>query len=140
MRDKWIGAGGLFALLAVAFGAFGAHGLESRTSAHLLDVYKTGTYYQLVHALAIVLVAMRAEQRPGRVPRDLVCGLLAAGIVLFSGSLYVLAITGVRSWGAVTPLGGLCFLAGWSIFTIAELVLRPVLPIATITLHKTEGD
>ncbi len=121
MNRKWVALGGAFALLAVLFGAFGAHGLESRLTPHLLDVFKTGAYYQMVHALGIVLAGQRAEQRPKSRLLPVCCGLFTAGIVVFSGSLYVLAITGERRWGMVTPLGGLSFMAGWAAFVIAEL-------------------
>lgn len=93
--------------LAVALGAFGAHGLKQVvTDAHLLEVWDTGARYHLVHAVALLAVA-RAPVSPW-VPR-----LWVGGIVLFSGSLYAMTLTGVRALGAVTPLGGLCFIAGW---------------------------
>ena len=121
MNQKWTTLGGAFALLAVVFGAFGAHSLETRLSAHLLDVFKTGAYYQMVHSLALILIGQRAGQRPKSRLLPLCCGLLITGIVVFSGSLYVLALSGERRWGIVTPLGGLCFMAGWATFVAAEL-------------------
>ena len=105
-------AGALFAFAAVAAGAFGAHALRSRIEADMLSVFETGVRYHLVHALALLFVAWAANEWPGRAVR--VSGwLFIAGIVLFAGSLYLLALTGVRSLGAVTPVGGLCLLAGW---------------------------
>jgi uncharacterized membrane protein YgdD (TMEM256/DUF423 family) len=95
--------------LGVALGAFGAHGLRQVVDdPGLLDVWDTGARYHLVHAVALLAVA-RADV-PRWVPR-----LWVAGIVLFSGSLYAMTLTGVRALGAVTPLGGLCFIAGWAL-------------------------
>ena len=104
--------GALSALVSVAAGAFGAHALRARLSPELLAVFETGARYQMYHALALFAVAWAA----GRFPHGAVgvAGwLFVAGTVIFSGSLYALALTGVRALGAVTPLGGLCFLAGW---------------------------
>lgn len=111
--------GGINAFLAVALGAFGAHGLRASVSVEMLEVYKTGVHYHLFHALGLLLVGVLAERRQGN---TLLYGaglLLTVGIVLFSGSLYALAISGVRLLGAITPFGGLCFLTGWSVFLAA---------------------
>lgn len=98
---------GIAGALAVALGAFGAHGLEERVSAEALAWWETGARYHLAHAVALGLVA--AHPRPGRV-----AGLaFAIGILLFSGSLYAMTLTGVRWLGAVTPLGGIAFITGW---------------------------
>jgi uncharacterized membrane protein YgdD (TMEM256/DUF423 family) len=121
VTTKWIALGGAFAFLAVLLGAFGAHGLENRLTPHLLDVYKTGAYYQMVHALGLILIGQRVQRRPESRMLAISCGLLTAGIVVFSGSLYILALSGQAMWGAVTPLGGLCFMAGWACFVAAEL-------------------
>jgi uncharacterized membrane protein YgdD (TMEM256/DUF423 family) len=106
------------AFVAVAAGAFGAHALHARLAPDLLAVFETAVRYQLVHALALVLVGVLAD-RPG-VPSarpsawPLLSGwLFVSGTVLFSGSLYALVLSGVRLLGAVTPFGGACFLAGW---------------------------
>ena len=101
---------GLFGLTGVALGAFGAHALKARLGPELIEVFRTGVFYQLVHAVALLGVAAIRDRL--RAPR-VTTWLFSAGIVIFSGSLYVLAVTGVRMWGAVTPLGGLAFLAGW---------------------------
>jgi uncharacterized membrane protein YgdD (TMEM256/DUF423 family) len=93
-----------------ALGAFGAHALRARLDPGMLEIYRTGVLYQMFHALALLAVAALGP-RLGR-PR-LTAVLFAAGIVVFSGSLYTLAISGVRAWGAVTPIGGLCFIAAW---------------------------
>jgi uncharacterized membrane protein YgdD (TMEM256/DUF423 family) len=116
MNNKWTFIGGIFALLAVALGAFGAHGLESRLTPHLLDIYKTGAYYQMIHALGLLVLGHRAENRANHRLLNWSGALFTAGILLFSGSLYALALSGVLRWGMVTPLGGLCFLAGWAVF------------------------
>jgi uncharacterized membrane protein YgdD (TMEM256/DUF423 family) len=96
--------------VGVALGAFGAHGLRERLSPAMLEVYRTGVLYHLIHALALLAVALGAD-RLAR-PRA-VAALFTAGIVIFSGSLYALALTGARGLGAVTPVGGLLFMAGW---------------------------
>src|SRR5690349_5509668 len=112
VANRWVAVGGVFALTAVMLGAFGAHGLENRLTPHYLEVFKTGAYYQMVHALALILIAGRAERRPKNRLYPLCSGLLAAGILIFSGSLYTLAVTSQRYWGMITPLGGLSFMAG----------------------------
>lgn len=96
----------------VALGAFAAHGLKSQLSAEYLAVFQTGVHYQLVHALALFGVALLAERLPGRLT-SLAGGLFALGILLFSGSLYALTLSGLGKLGMITPLGGLGFLAGW---------------------------
>ena len=113
--------GSVFAFLGVLAGAFGAHALRGRLAPDMLQVFETGARYQLVHALALVLVGLAIERRPGRA-LSVAGGLFAAGIVLFSGSLYALALSGARVLGAITPLGGLCFLAGW--LALASAFLR----------------
>jgi uncharacterized membrane protein YgdD (TMEM256/DUF423 family) len=104
--------GAASAFVAVAAGAFGAHALRARLSPDLLAVFETGARYQMYHALGLLAVAWAATRWPG--PWPVRAGwLFLAGTVLFSGSLYALALTGVRWLGAVTPLGGAAFLAGW---------------------------
>src|SRR5213592_1183392 len=104
--------GALSGLVAVAAGAFGAHALRERLDPPMLQAFETAARYQLVHAVATVLVAVVAERRRSRA-LSAAGWLFLAGAVLFSGSLYALALTGARAWGIVTPLGGLCFMAGW---------------------------
>jgi uncharacterized membrane protein YgdD (TMEM256/DUF423 family) len=107
--------GSVFGFLGVAFGAFGAHALRSRLSADMLAVFETGVRYQMYHAFAILIVAA-AIGRLGPVPLLSAAGwIFAAGIVLFSGSLYALTLTGVGTLGAITPIGGLLFLGGWAL-------------------------
>jgi uncharacterized membrane protein YgdD (TMEM256/DUF423 family) len=98
--------------LAVAAGAFGAHALQSRLDGHALQVFETGARYQMYHALAIGFAAF-AIRGDAALPAQLAAALFVAGIVLFSGSLYLLALSGARGFGLVTPFGGLCFLLGW---------------------------
>lgn len=103
--------GALTGLMGVAAGAFAAHALRGALRPELLEAFETGARYQLVHALALVVVALVLD-RGGRA--FVVAGwCFLAGQVLFGGSLYVLALTGARAWGAVTPLGGLGYMAGW---------------------------
>lgn len=111
-RSGWIALGALNAALAVAAGAFAAHALRERLDARSLEVFEVGARYQMYHALAMVGVGILASS--GAVRGALTAGwLFQAGIVLFSGSLYALALTGVRGLGVITPLGGIAFLAGW---------------------------
>ena len=114
--------GSTLGFLGVAFGAFGAHALRARLSPELLAVFETGVRYQMYHAIAVLIVAA-AMGHSGRARLLVIAGWsFTSGIVLFSGSLYALALTGVGILGAVTPIGGLLFLAGWAclaLFAIA---------------------
>ena len=108
------------AFLAVLLGAFGAHGLRARLPADLLAIFQTGVQYHQMHALGLLLVGLLAGGHAVSDRRASASGwLLAAGIVVFSGSLYALALTGERRLGAITPLGGLCFLLGWALLAFA---------------------
>jgi uncharacterized membrane protein YgdD (TMEM256/DUF423 family) len=110
--------GSLSGLVGVAAGAFGAHGLRARLAPELLAVFETGARYQMYHALALLAAAWVAGRWPG--PLATWAGwLFVAGTVIFSGSLYALALSGVRWLGAVTPLGGLAFIAGWLCLALA---------------------
>ena len=105
-----LGAAGAF--LAVAAGAFGAHALGDRVSPDRLDTFRLGAQYQMYHALALLAVAWATTQWPG--PGTTWAGwLFLAGIVVFSGTLYGIGVGGPRWLGAITPIGGVCFLAGW---------------------------
>jgi uncharacterized membrane protein YgdD (TMEM256/DUF423 family) len=116
-RTFWI-LGCVLAFLAVAAGAFGAHALRGRIAADLLPVFETAARYHMYHALALLAVALAASRWP-QGGWGLPGWLFVAGIVVFSGSLYLLALTGVRWLGAVTPIGGVCFLAGWAALALA---------------------
>lgn len=99
--------------LGVAAGAFGAHALRQRLEPPMLEVFETGARYQLLHAVVMVAAAAALERRPSRLLAA-AGWLFGIGIVLFSGSLYAVSLAGATAWGAVTPFGGVCFLAGWS--------------------------
>jgi uncharacterized membrane protein YgdD (TMEM256/DUF423 family) len=115
------GLGAIFALVGVALGAFGAHALRASVDAADLAIFETGIRYQLVHALALLAVAWTTTRWPG--PALVASGwAFVVGIVVFSGSLYALVLSGARGWGAVTPVGGLSFLLGWTL--LAWGVLR----------------
>jgi len=105
--------GALLGFIDVAFGAFGAHALRERLSPDLLAVFETGVRYQMYHALAILIVALFRGRSSTNSRATWAGWCFVAGIVLFSGSLYVLALTGIGVFGAITPIGGLFFLAGW---------------------------
>jgi len=115
----FLAAGGLAALAAVALGAFGAHALKSRLSAETLAVWHTGVEYHVYHALGLLAVGLVATQLPESALLKWSGWLMLAGIVLFSGSLYALALSGERWLGAITPIGGLGFLAAWALFVLA---------------------
>jgi uncharacterized membrane protein YgdD (TMEM256/DUF423 family) len=118
MVGGWFAAGAIAAGLGVVLGAFGAHGLKDRVAPDLLAIYETGVRYHLVHALGLLAVGWATERWPG--PWATAAGwLFVAGIVVFSGSLYLLAVTGIRWLGAITPVGGLAFIAGWVALAIA---------------------
>ena len=113
MTRSLVAAGSINAAIAVAAGAFAAHGLRGRLDARALEVFETGARYHMYHALAMVLCGLLAATRPGWV--------FQAGIALFSGSLYALALTDVKVLGAITPIGGVAFLAGWIWLAITAL-------------------
>jgi len=112
-------AGGLAALAAVVLGAFGAHALKSRLSAEMLAVWHTGVEYHVYHALGLLAVGLVATQLPESALLKWSGWLMLAGIALFSGSLYALALSGERWLGAITPIGGLGFLGAWTLFVAA---------------------
>jgi uncharacterized membrane protein YgdD (TMEM256/DUF423 family) len=103
----------LLAAAAVATGAFGAHALRARLSADLLAVWQTAVLYHALHALALLATGLFMLARPDAIAARLAAWLFVAGIVLFSGSLYALALSGARGLGAITPLGGAAMIAGW---------------------------
>jgi uncharacterized membrane protein YgdD (TMEM256/DUF423 family) len=112
MEKIFAGLGALSAVIAVAAGAFGAHLLRPRLTADLLAVFETGARYQMYHALALLAVAWVESRWPGTAIQIAGWSFIA-GTLLFSGSLYILSLTGTRWFGAITPLGGVLFLAGW---------------------------
>jgi uncharacterized membrane protein YgdD (TMEM256/DUF423 family) len=116
-RTFWV-LGCAMAFVAVAAGAFGAHALRARLDAPALAVWETAARYNMYHALALLAVALAAGRWPGG-GWPLAGWLFTAGIAVFCGSLYLLAFTGIRWLGAITPIGGLCFLAGWVALALA---------------------
>jgi len=108
------------AMLSVVLGAFAAHGLKSKLSETLLNTFQIGVQYQMYHSLALILLVILYRQ----LPQSLLlysAGFMFAGIVLFSGSLYMLALTQIKWFGPVTPLGGVCFIVGWALLIAAAL-------------------
>ncbi len=120
MKVNWFAVGAIAAAIGVALGAFGAHALKTRVTEDLLAVFEIGVRYQMYHALALLAVAWGAERWPGNMLNASGC-LFLLGILLFSGSLYLMALTGTRWLGAITPIGGLCFILGWIALAIAAL-------------------
>ena len=120
MDRLWIGLGAAYGFFAVALGAFGAHALKQRLSTEMLAVWRTGVEYHFYHALALILLGLIARQTPSSM-LNASGACFAAGILLFSGSLYALALSDVRILGAITPLGGLLFLSGWILLGYAVL-------------------
>jgi uncharacterized membrane protein YgdD (TMEM256/DUF423 family) len=120
----FLAAGGLAALLAVALGAFGAHALKGRVPAETLAAWHTGVEYHFYHALGLLAVGLLAIQLPGSALVKWSGGVMLAGIVLFSGSLYALALSGERWLGALTPVGGVAFLVAWGLL-VAAVVKAP---------------
>lgn len=115
-RATLFAVGAVLAGVGVIFGAFGAHALETRLTAERLATFETAVRYQMLHALAILAAALLGGERMA------LAGLLfLVGIALFSGSLYLLVLTGVRWLGAVTPLGGVAFIVGWGVLALAGL-------------------
>jgi uncharacterized membrane protein YgdD (TMEM256/DUF423 family) len=102
--------GGLLGASGMALGAFGAHALRARISPEMLDIYRTGVLYHMFHAVVVLGLAGLGNRlrRP-----MLTLALFGSGVVVFSGSLYILAVTGTRTWGAVTPIGGIALIVGW---------------------------
>ena len=120
MGKLLVALGALSGLISVAAGAFGAHALKGRLSDYHLGVFETAARYQMYHALALVLIGLLALSRP-QTALQAAGGSMVAGTVLFSGSLYVLALTDMRWLGAITPLGGLAFMIGWGLLAFSAL-------------------
>ena len=120
MVAGWFATGAALCGLGVLLGAFGAHGLKTRVDPEMLAVFETGVRYHLVHGLAVLAVAWAASRWSSTLIN--VAGwLFIAGILLFSGSLYILSVTGVRWLGAITPVGGLCFTVGWLVLAVGAM-------------------
>jgi uncharacterized membrane protein YgdD (TMEM256/DUF423 family) len=120
---NWSATGAAALALAVIFGAFGAHALRDRLDAYSRGVYETAVLYHFFHALGVLIVSLMPKSGfLSQTQASWICALLVAGIVLFSGSLYVLAVTRIPALGAITPFGGLAFIAGW--LMLAWVLLR----------------
>jgi uncharacterized membrane protein YgdD (TMEM256/DUF423 family) len=117
MNRRFIALGALFGLLGVLGGTFAAHGLKDRLSPDMLAIFETGVRYQMYQALALILVGIVCREGNSRLIRA--SGVLfAVGIVVFSGSLYALSLSGMKWWGMITPVGGGAFLAGWALLAL----------------------
>jgi uncharacterized membrane protein YgdD (TMEM256/DUF423 family) len=111
---NWTAVGSLFLALAVGFGAFGAHGLKDHLSEYAMSVYEKAVFYHFVHALGLLIIGVLMKSGSLTIAgTNRVGWLLSIGILVFSGSLYALAISGVRVLGAITPIGGVAFVAAW---------------------------
>lgn len=122
----FLGLGAILAAIAVAGGAFASHALKDRLSERALEIFETGTRYQMNHSLALLLVALFLSQSQAGQSSLIGAGIaFLVGIVLFSGSLYALALSGIKILGAITPLGGVAFLIGWGCLVSAALTFKP---------------
>jgi uncharacterized membrane protein YgdD (TMEM256/DUF423 family) len=121
MLKTFLMLGSLNAFLSVALGAFGAHALKSKLSADMLNVYQTGVQYHMIHSLGLILIALLADKFGNSSLVNISGWALFIGIVLFSGSLYALSLSGIKVLGAITPLGGVSFLLGWLLLAIAAM-------------------
>lgn len=117
MDKRFVGLGGINACLSVALGAFGAHVLKGRLTADMLAVFQTGVQYHMIHALGLICIGIIAGKMVGKA--NAAGWLLLIGIILFSGSLYALSLTGITVLGVITPFGGIAFLAGWIMLAVA---------------------
>ena len=123
MDRAFLALGALLAFAGVGAGAFGAHAISSRVTPDRLATFETGVRYQLWHAFGLFVVVFLRTIGPDTVATTLAGWLFVAGILLFSGSLYALVLSDERRWGAVTPIGGLCFLAGWLSLLVAAVTM-----------------
>ncbi|MGF7046615.1 uncharacterized membrane protein YgdD (TMEM256/DUF423 family) [Paenibacillus sp. DS2015] len=116
MQRTFIQWGTVLMALSVAIGAFGAHLLESRIGQDALEIYETGVHYHMIHGIALILVGLAAGQWGESKKLNVAGWMFMVGVILFSGSLYVLSISGITMLGAITPLGGVAFIIGWLYF------------------------
>lgn len=119
MWKLFVVLGAINAAIAVGFGAFGAHGLEGKLSERLMDVYQTAVQYQTMHALGLLAIGLVAAYVGSSASLSWAGWLLMSGIILFSGSLYTMAFTGITWLGAITPLGGVSFIIGWVMLIVS---------------------
>lgn len=119
MQKLFLTIGGIAMALAVSLGAFGAHGLQGKLSAEMFDIFETGVRYNFYHAIGLLIIGVLAFHLPETGLLRWSGWLMIAGIVIFSGSLYLLSMSGVRWLGAITPIGGICFIVSWILLAIA---------------------
>lgn len=121
MFKLFVSIGSINAMIAVMLGAFGAHGLKSRLSAEMMDIFQTAVQYHFYHALGLLAVGIIAMHLPESGWLKASGWAMIAGIVIFSGSLYLLSVTGIKWLGAITPIGGTAFIAAWILLAVAVL-------------------
>lgn len=119
MQKLFLTIGGIAMALAVALGAFGAHGLKNMLTKEMLDIFETGVRYHFYHAIGLLVLGLIAHYLPNSSMLKWSGGLMLGGILIFSGSLYLLSASGIRWLGAITPIGGLCFIAAWILLAVA---------------------
>lgn len=119
MANFFTGIGAVLAAIGVALGAFGAHGLRAKLEPRLLEIWQTGVEYHMYHALGLILLGLLLSWAPSGALINWSGGLMLAGILFFSGSLYLLVLTGLGWLGAITPLGGLSFIIAWLLLAAA---------------------
>ncbi|MFE5318723.1 DUF423 domain-containing protein [Paenibacillus sp. NPDC056579] len=122
MNSRFVAIGAICAFLSVAIGAFGAHALKESMSAEMMAIYETGVQYHMMHSLGIIAIGLAAAFMPESKALVRAGWSLLIGIILFSGSLYVLSITEIKPLGAITPFGGVAFLFGW--FSLAQAAFK----------------
>lgn len=119
MHKLFVISGAIAMTLAVALGAFGAHALKNRLTNEMLTIFETGVQYHLYHALGLLIVGLIAYFLPDSPLLKWAGWLMICGIIIFSGSLYILSVSGIRWLGAITPIGGLCFITSWILIALA---------------------
>jgi uncharacterized membrane protein YgdD (TMEM256/DUF423 family) len=119
MQKIFFTIGSIAMALAVALGAFGAHGLKNLLTEEMLDIFETGVRYHFYHAIGLLLLGIIAQYLPNSAMLKWSGWLMVGGIIIFSGSLYLLSSSGIRWLGAITPIGGLCFIASWILLAFA---------------------
>lgn len=119
MHKLFLITGSIAMALAVALGAFGAHGLKEMLTDEMLDIFETGVRYHFYHAIGLLLISLVTQLMPGSSLLQWSGWLMVGGIIIFSGSLYILSISGIRWLGAITPIGGLCFIISWILLALA---------------------
>ncbi|RXJ02760.1 DUF423 domain-containing protein [Anaerobacillus alkaliphilus] len=119
MLKLFLMIGSINMLIAVGLGAFGAHGLQGKLTERMLEIYQTGVHYHMIHAIAILIIAVVADRLGNPAMLTWAGWAMFIGIIFFSGSLYILSISGIKILGAITPIGGLFFMIGWVLLALA---------------------